>query len=274
MTFDVAVIGAGPAGAVVARHLAEATRSVVVIDECRRDRAVAEESATCAADHLHHAVAAGAVFVTARATDFDLDSHAWTIRTDVDDVGAVCARFVVDASGRGAVVATRFGANRLRARTTSAIITTVASAGASDHRRTVIEAVPDGILTSTPISGCRRVVALYVDASLALAILQKPLELQHRIRASKDVAAVVHPRASIERPVVRDAGAARLDRFVGHRWLAVGDAALSFDPLADTGLAAAVHTAARAAQAIDDAMKDRAEAFDEYIDHLEHLWAA
>lgn len=91
-----------------------------------------------------------------------------------------------------------------------------------------------------------------------------PIELHLRIRGSAKVGPLIHPRARLTTPVLLDAGAGRHDRIVGHRWLAVGDAAVSYDPLTSDGIVRALENAVHAARAIHDALDDRPEALDEY----------
>jgi flavin-dependent dehydrogenase len=302
---DVAVIGAGPAGAVVAHVLARLGRKVALVDECRRARGVfAELLPTSAgallgeldlldavtagphiaatpdgwhldrarfdADLVRLAVDAGVTVFTARASTFDLTSSGWLIRGDgiEDDDEAVSARFVVDASGRRAVVATKHGARRITGTPRSAIVVGIENNRNDDDCRRIVEHTTDGgVFVSAPLAGRRRVVALHAREEVARAILRQPIELNLRIRRSALVGPLIHPRAKIGPPVLLESGTARLDRVVGHRWLAVGDAAQSFDPLAgDHGIVRALESALRAAHAIDEAMHDRPAALDTYVE--------
>jgi flavin-dependent dehydrogenase len=55
-------------------------------------------------------------------------------------------------------------------------------------------------------------------------------------------------------PRARVASASRLDRSTGDGWIAVGDAALAFDPLSSYGITSAMGTAFYGAHAVADAM--------------------
>ena len=290
MLHDVAVIGGGPAGATVARWLSRAGRSVALVDAGARSRvALVEHVPTSAeslladlgvldllshapdgwlverarfdSDLLHLAIHDGASFVAGRAQSFDLTTEGWRICVDGE---AVHARFAVDASGRRAVLATRHGARRLRVSSRCALVVTIENNGHDVDRRLVVEPVPGGVLTSAPLSGRRRIVALHADERMARKILETPIELSLRIRASKEVGPLIHPRARLTNPVFVEAGAGRLDRIVGYRWLAVGDAAVSYDPLTSDGIVRALETAAHAAHAIHAALDDRPEALNDY----------
>jgi flavin-dependent dehydrogenase len=296
MLHDVAVIGGGPAGSVTARLLAQAGRDVVLVDACRRPQVTLSEripgtaaplladigvldlvesgphiSATPDGWHvdrarfdaglIHLAVQAGVTLVAQHARDLELGFEGWIIPVEETSLHA---RFVVDASGRRAVVARQHGARRLRVSSRCALVVNVENNGNDVDRRHVVEPIPGAVLTSAPLAGRRRVVALHADERFARAILETPIELQLRIRASREIGPLIHPRARLTNPVLLDAGAGRLDRVVGHRWLAVGDAAVSCDPLTSDGLVRALESAIHAARAIDGALDDRPEALDEY----------
>ena len=66
-------------------------------------------------------------------------------------------------------------------------------------------------------------------------------------------------------------GSAELDRAGGERWLAVGDAALAFDPLSSKGIASALYTGVRAAGVILASEQSDADAVDGYARHLREI---
>ena len=62
-----------------------------------------------------------------------------------------------------------------------------------------------------------------------------------------------------------------LDRFAGPGWLAVGDSALSFDPLSSQGLLTALYTGLRAGQAADRLLDGDDGPLEEYARRLEAI---
>lgn len=73
------------------------------------------------------------------------------------------------------------------------------------------------------------------------------------------------------------AGSSRAEQITGDTWLAVGDAAIAFDPLSSHGISNAVYTAARAADAIvsNDCSTygdDLVAIFDQYLLNKEQLY--
>jgi len=60
------------------------------------------------------------------------------------------------------------------------------------------------------------------------------------------------------------ATSSRLDRATGDGWVAVGDAAMAFDPLSSKGLTHALASGIRAGEALDYALAGNATALDAY----------
>lgn len=115
---------------------------------------------------------------------------------------------------------------------------------------------------------------LHVDAANAPAILHtRGAWLTQLARTSHVSRALAGARFLCE-PRGTEAGGARLDRFGGKGWLAVGDAALSFDPLSSQGIFDAIYTGMKAAQAVDASLSGDTQAVEEYSTRLESIRAA
>ncbi|MBN9507503.1 MAG: hypothetical protein J0I21_00145, partial [Alphaproteobacteria bacterium] len=65
----------------------------------------------------------------------------------------------------------------------------------------------------------------------------------------------------------------RLDRAAGDGWLAVGDAALAFDPLSSQGLLNALYTGLCAAEAAGRMLAGADRAAEDYAQTIGALWA-
>jgi flavin-dependent dehydrogenase len=169
------------------------------------------------------------------------------------------ARFLIDATGRAAVLARRQGANRLNADQLVGLASVLEarsreSDGPEDEcdSCTLVEACTDGWWYSALLPG-RRLMAVYMtDADLLRrqrgawnafwqARLQQTIHTQSRLRAF-DLQAV---------PRVVAANSSRLDSVSGRGWLAVGDAAMTFDPLSSQGLVQALASGIRAGEALN-----------------------
>jgi hypothetical protein len=159
-----------------------------------------------------------------------LDDHAGT---------TICARAIVDATGRGARIARRQGAHRCRLdRLVAAYWLLDATDTADNESTTLVEAVAHGWWYTTPVPGHRRVVAFLTDADLMPPRgARRGQDWQHRLSQAPRI------RGQLARsggrldssPPILDASVAHLDHASGCGWVAVGDAAVSFDPLAVPG---------------------------------------
>lgn len=176
-------------------------------------------------------------------------------RWRLDDGGAVppTARHLIDATGRGATLARACGAQRRRAWRQEALVGFARAARPTGASFTLIEAVRDGFWYSAPIPGGRFALALFTDASL------------HDVRVARTTAGfesllagtshtrerwAAHGAALEEAPRFVGAGSAWLDPVYGPGWIAAGDAAITYDPIAAHGLTLALRTGIDAADAL------------------------
>jgi flavin-dependent dehydrogenase len=171
----------------------------------------------------------------------------------------VSARFVVDATGRASSFARRLGSHRLVTDRQVALVAFLSTdRGPPEDRTTLVEAVERGWWYSAILPDGRLVVSLQTDPDL---IERQRLD---RLRGWPSLLA----KTSLTRSRVGDCGyaldhqpsivaasAGRLDVFFGRDWLAVGDAAMSYDPLSSHGLTVALlaglDAAAAAASTLD-----------------------
>lgn len=165
--------------------------------------------------------------------------------------------WLVDATGRSSAVGRRLGVVRRRDDRLIAFVAPFRPAPEADcicDARTWIESAPEGWWYSAPVPSGIRMVAYHTDADLAdrsalrrtegfLACLARSECLHDRLR-DWDYSISGCPRGV-------DASSARLDRVAGAGWLAVGDAAVSFDPLSSQGLFNALYTGLKGGRAID-----------------------
>ena len=186
----------------------------------------------------------------------------WRIATS--DGTAFEARWVVDATGRAATVARALGAVRTRDDGLVALAAWYRTAGNEGEWRTLIEAVPDGWWYTAPLPGDghggERAVVLHLDAAEAAAVVRRPGAWEERLEETTWIRrALVEGRGDgrprpLDRPRGAEACGAGLDPVVGDGWIAVGDAALSFDPVSSQGLLDALYTGRAAGRAIDAAL--------------------
>ncbi|MER5349294.1 tryptophan 7-halogenase [Kitasatospora sp. NPDC002551] len=190
--------------------------------------------------------------VTARPAGRHADG-GWTLALHgADPATEVRCRWVVDATGRRAAVATPHGARRILSDRLVALHLVLAPGDGPADTTTLVEAVPDGWWYTAPLPGGRLLLAAFTDADLPGA-RPDPALFRRRLAATGPTAAraAAHPFPPHASPVRAPAHTARLDRVHGDGWTAAGDAAAAFDPLSSQGILTALWSGRAAGLAVD-----------------------
>ncbi|MGI8549206.1 MAG: NAD(P)/FAD-dependent oxidoreductase [Dehalococcoidia bacterium] len=205
-------------------------------------------------------------------------THRWRLHL-AGSVGSrtVTAGMVVDASGRSAAFARGQEARRRRHDQLVSVVAFLSTRSEpTQDSTTLVEATPDGWWYS----------ALLPDRRLSTAYLTDPDLLAARrgwtaAEWQTLLATTMHTRSRIDghryqldaAPRVVAAGSSCLNRVVGDGWLAVGDAAASFDPLSSHGIVAAVSGGMRAASAIRDQLAGNPVGINAYAEQIARSYA-
>ena len=202
------------------------------LDRRRFDRRLNERAVEAGATRVN----ATSVIAVAR----DGDRWRLTCRGAVEEIEA---RFVVDATGRGSLIARLLGARRIVHDPLVALVAFLESdGGGTGDSFTLVEAAENGWWYSAALPSNRFALMFITDAPLNEPVFALPPHTLARVE--RDGYRVTSA------PRVVDAGSARLDRVAGDGWLAVGDAATSLDPLSSHGIASAMYGGMLAAEAI------------------------
>ena len=182
------------------------------------------------------------------------------------------ARCLIDASGRAAALARQQGAKRINADRLVGLagLSAARSRAAECDACTLVEACAGGWWYSALLPGARLVAVYMTDADLLprarhdwpafrQAQLRQTIHTRNRLRAFE-------PPAALR---VAAANSSRLDRVSGRDWLAVGDAALSFDPLSAQGLLQALASGLRAGEALNRALAGADAALNRYAEEAQ-----
>lgn len=187
------------------------------------------------------------------------------------------ADFLVDATGRRAYLARQLGARRVcddRLVGIAAYLEPIGNRGMEDTF-TLVEAVPSGWWYSALLANRHLAVVYMTDHDLPefRAACQgeewwKRLGQTHYLWSQ-----IKEYGYRMCMPLrILPANSTRLTAVVGERWLAVGDAAASYDPLSSHGITTAMGTGFYAAQAIDSLFRGSTEAGFAYLDLLEKTY--
>ncbi len=191
----------------------------------------------------------------------------------------ISASVVIDASGRSSTVAHLLGARRrVEDRLFCSWIygrENVSTPGAGFF---YVEAEEDGWWYTAPLPGSRRVLAFHTDADLmkdggvrSISDAKGLFIRAMRLRGLGQLLGECNFIASDDFGLTA-AHSAVLEPFGGPAWLAVGDAAMSFDPLSGQGLLNALFTGLTGANAVEQYLKGEASAFAEYKKPLTGIW--
>lgn len=229
---------------------------------------------------LREATAAAGANVRAATLRLDAagDAHAphhLVARDAQGNEDVIEARWLIDASGRAATFARALGAQRIAHDRLFAVHQRL-QGGESEDRdgRTWVESVEDGWWYSVLLPSGERLVAFLCDADAddRRRLLDGDGLWRHLAGAPQlHALCTTHGLMPHGRAHGAEASSVELDHAAGERWLAVGDAALAFDPLSSKGISSALYTGLRAAQALLACERGDAGALDAYAQHLRDI---
>ena len=191
------------------------------------------------------------------------------------DTGDAHARWIIDATGRGAAIARRHGATRTKDDALVALAAWARPAdGARDQdSRTLVEAAPHGWWYTSRLPDGARVAVLHADLDVATKLVRSPGAWHAELARTSHVRQPLAGATWLGPPRALEACGARLDRPFGRRWIAAGDAALSFDPLSSQGIFNALYSGMKAGEAASAALDGDAASAARYVAQLEAIRA-
>jgi flavin-dependent dehydrogenase len=200
---------------------------------------------------MAHAVELGTASLTrAKVLDLRRTSGQWHLALAQDtQTCELSADVLIDATGRAASIAKRLGANPIVYDDLIGLVQYARSSSSRDTR-IFIEALECGWWYSAGLSDGNIVATFLTDSDL--------VETSHGSRlaawrAQLDASSLTASRITspgMEGDVqIRTARTQRLDSVAGEGWLAVGDSAMSFDPLSSEGISKGLEWGRKAARA-------------------------
>jgi flavin-dependent dehydrogenase len=192
---------------------------------------------------------------------------------DISAGAPIHARFIVDATGRNASVARRFGAVPVSLDPLVGF-SRFFSAGENSDPRTLIEAAADGWWYTAALTGSQRVATFMTDPDIARQYrLDRESSWREALEQTRFICGAV-PAQPACGEMVRPAGSAYLEEPAGDGWIAAGDAACAHDPLSGQGITRSLRSGILAAYAISDIMRNRsASSLDRYRRLMQHGWS-
>lgn len=217
---------------------------------------------------LEKAVESGTHILKSKVRSFQTMNTGWEI--DVDD-DRIQAKWIVDATGRTSWFAQNIGNKRLVIDDVSVLACQVLDTGPS-HRSTCVESRPEGWWYTCRIPDNKRVVILNTHSTLANRLQSNIEYFWSMIDSTVHLKSIVAKCEAPSEIHSLSAGSARLNSFSGHRWLAVGDSAISLDPLSAQGLFNSLASGYSAGLAIHKSLNGDQTAILNYGRTLENVW--
>lgn len=191
----------------------------------------------------------------------------------------ITAKFVIDASGRQSHFAKKLGIQRQPFDQLIACWATLTTA--DENKMSTISASENGWWYSSPLPNNKRVLAFQTDSDLIdrTAIKQQAhfLDLAAANPAISNI--LQRQEGSINYHGTVAANSTLLDAVVGQQWVALGDAAISFDPLSSQGMFNAMANAMQltellvGSQLIERADAQRMQQFNTmYSEQIHQVW--
>ena len=177
-------------------------------------------------------------------------NDAWDVR--LDDGTHMSARFLVDATGRGAMLARAHGA---RFENLDRLVASVMlfDGAPDDGTGLLIETFADGWWYTAALPQTRRIVACMTDADLARAAGVVGVDgFLGALGSTRHVGRTVVGAQPRGVPVLKPAGSRRMTRACALPLLCAGDAASCFDPVSGQGIFKALRSGIFASYAIGD----------------------
>jgi len=211
----------------------------------------------------------------ARLLELGRDHAGWRVALDVDGRRlGVRTRSLIDATGRGCRLLRKIG-QRWRAESRLVCTWVISTKAALPRGVTQVEAEPEGWWYAAPIPGGGGVLAFHTDTDLPAARSTRTVD---QLLARAKGLRMLGEFAAPERWAASNAGfcaahGGYLANPAGPSWIAVGDAAQSYDPLASRGLFNALYTGLAAAEAAGSALSGDARALSHYASELREVRA-
>jgi flavin-dependent dehydrogenase len=318
----IAVIGGGPAGAVIARQLAKANMEVIVLEahtiplqkpgEClppnikpllrkleldhllsKHKHSYSNQASWGSNEIIDENFISGihgtGTHINRKLFEQDLANEAqnegvtWynehTLRNcrridnkwhlEVDYLGnkkKFLADFIIDASGRKSIVGRYL--NIKRATLDKLVgISVILEGNTVLNSSTLIETCVNGWWYSASLPSDKLIVSFMTDSDQILRLKANKNDgfnslLRKTNHVKKRVVQCIGSDKSITTSLsIHPANSSRLEQITGEGWLAVGDAACTYDPLSSYGITAAIGTAYYGSCAINDHFQGKKEAF-------------
>lgn len=193
------------------------------------------------------------IIFSRRHSAYQKEDNSWQIQSDQLPL-PIKARFLIDATGRSSWFARQLGIERLKNDDQIALVSFLKTQNKplADHS-SLVEAVKNGWWYSSLQPDGRLACIFFTDPDLHdNRSLISPKNWFSQVQQSQFTYERIsqHGYQLDSKAFFKSANSSLLSQIYGNNWLAVGDAAMSYDPLASHGLSLALVSGADAAKAV------------------------
>jgi flavin-dependent dehydrogenase len=223
---------------------------------------------------LEAAKRAGAIYLETQIETINkyFNNNGWILKLKNKNnpiIKSINAAFIVDATGRSSWFCYRQGIRRFSFDSLCGYVSFLSTKTEGDSdSMTLIESVSDGWWYSALLPKNIRVTSFFTDSNLPIArSIRTSIEWENTMMQSTSHIKVIHDKYdyhTISGPYIRIANSSILEKVSGENWLAVGDAAASYDPLSSQGILTAMTDSMSASDIIRKYSKGKDRSLEEY----------
>ncbi|MDQ0594508.1 flavin-dependent dehydrogenase [Chryseobacterium ginsenosidimutans] len=219
----------------------------------------------------------GIIFPRTKCLKFEqIENDYWTVELKHETKGnfSVKAKYLIDATGRSGSVCRKIGVESKRHDELTAI-GRFFYFNESDmiKQDIIIESIEDGWWYCASLPDRKMTLTFFSDAHI---IKEKRLEKSENwnelLSKTKHIKHKISQASSGGKPWVKNAFSQVTDISLKKNFLAVGDAAASFDPISSMGIGFAISSACHAAKAIIDADLGHENTFQHYQENINMIY--
>ncbi|MCH2223678.1 MAG: FAD-dependent monooxygenase [Crocinitomicaceae bacterium] len=182
-----------------------------------------------------------------------------------ENVKTLHGSYIVDATGRKASVANQFGGNKRKLDEQFALTFKV-KLECSIQRQITVEATENGWWYAAPQGESELIVMFFTIKKIVPKKEQIPMFLKKELESSFHISLLLDiALMDFNQIKMMPAGTSRLDIPYGDNWLAVGDAAYSYDPISSYGITSSLASGFYGGHAIASALNNKKDAMDSYL---------
>jgi flavin-dependent dehydrogenase len=198
------------------------------------------------------AIAAGVVWINGKIKNLYKEGTLFHVETGglQNERQLNAAHWVVDATGRAGYITRKMGTKKEIAGKQMAVACWLNTGMDDGDQTTKIKSVADGWWYTAPLPHQKRVMVFHGLAETVATIMKNPDFFFDALNSAGIVPSHITEQQMLAPLKSAEAGVSKPTSCCGPGWLAVGDAALSFDPLSSQGIFFALYSGIRGAEAI------------------------